>query len=92
MGVVVGRVISIDGLCIVNFNRKVVFIKNLDVVYEFYDRYFLDFLDMFCCSKYSFYLSIDINVLEDIDDGLNLFFILIIVIDLGIFYYDEELL
>lgn len=91
MGVVVGRVISIDGLCIVNFNRKVVYIKYVGVD-EFYDRYFLDFLDMFCCSKYSFYLSIDINVLEDIDDGLNLFFILIIVIDLGIFYYDEELL
>lgn len=87
MGVVVGRVINIDGLFIVNFDRKVVYIKYLDVVYEFYDRYFLDFLDnMFCCSKYSFYLSIDINVLEDIDDGLNLFFILIIVIDLGIFY------
>lgn len=71
MGVAVGRATSTDGLRIVNLNIKPAYTKNPDVVYEFYDRHFSDFLDMLCCSKHSLHLSTDTNASEDTDDGPN---------------------
>ena len=43
MGVAVGRATNTDGLRIVNFNDKAANTKHPDVMYEFYDRHFLDF-------------------------------------------------
>lgn len=90
MGVAVGRATSTDGLRIVNLNRKAAYTKNPDVVYEFYDRHFSDFLDMLCCSKHSLHLSTDTNASEDTDDGPNSSSTLTIVTDLGTSYHDEE--
>ncbi|XP_071143980.1 uncharacterized protein [Mytilus edulis] len=54
MGVAVGRAVSIDGLRLVNYNSSAANKKHPDIVYEFYDRVFNDFLDDLSCCKDTF--------------------------------------
>ena len=50
MGVAVGRATSTAGLRALNFNNVAANKQHLDIVYQFYDKHFNDFLpDLSCC-------------------------------------------
>lgn len=52
IGVAIGRAVTTSGLRILNFNQKAASTKHPDLVYEFYDRQFMDFRDdLLCCNQ-----------------------------------------
>lgn len=52
MGVAIGRAVTTSGLRILNFNQKAASTKHPDLVYEFYERQFMDLRDdLLCCNQ-----------------------------------------